>query len=346
MSKLLNFIQKDRLYILLVTFIIVFNIALFTSDEALDAGKMISKSEWNEDPVAQRIEMEKKLAENRPLALVLGLASLLIFAVLLLGIATDWIFVSSLISGRMPDITTHRHETKGIGWDPADVARVAILFLFFGYMAVIIESFLADIFPALKNDNFRMMLNSAVLDTLTVVFILYFTVTKYKEKLISLGLSVKNLARNIFYGIVCYIAIMPVLIAVLAVILFFIRLTGYVPEKQPVVELFLKEQNQAFLLFTSIFAAVIGPIIEELFFRGFMYSAVRKYIGVFWAALITSALFAVLHTNVVGFLPIMVLGIALAYMYERTGTLVSSITVHMIHNLSMVFFVFILKQLS
>jgi membrane protease YdiL (CAAX protease family) len=40
----------------------------------------------------------------------------------------------------------------------------------------------------------------------------------------------------------------------------------------------------------------------------------------------------------------MILGLLLTYLYERTGTLVSSITVHIIHNLSMVFLVFLVKQ--
>jgi membrane protease YdiL (CAAX protease family) len=101
-----------------------------------------------------------------------------------------------------------------------------------------------------------------------------------------------------------------------------------------------------FLLYTSLFAAIAGPIIEEIFFRGFFYSAVKKYIGVFWATLITAAMFAGLHAHLVGFMPIFALGILLAYLYEKTGTLVSSITVHVIHNVGMVLLVFFVKQLG
>jgi membrane protease YdiL (CAAX protease family) len=133
---------------------------------------------------------------------------------------------------------------------------------------------------------------------------------------------------------------------VLALIAFLANMIKYVPEKQPVVELFLKEKNAPFLIYTSLFAAIVGPMIEELFFRGFMYNAFKKRIGIFWAMVITAATFATLHSHVVGFLPIMVLGMLLAYMYEKTGTLVSSITVHMVHNLSMVFLVFLVKQLG
>jgi membrane protease YdiL (CAAX protease family) len=184
------------------------------------------------------------------------------------------------------------------------------------------------------------------LDVLVVVFIIYFAVRQHKEKLSALGISLKNFTRNVFYGVAGYIALVPILVMTLAVIAFIIKITNYTPEKQPVVELFLKEENMSFLLYSSIFASVIGPFIEELFFRAFMYGALRRYIGIFWAMIFTSAVFAALHTNVVGFVPIMMLGMLLAYLYEKTGTLVSSITVHVIHNLSMVFFVFLIKQVA
>jgi membrane protease YdiL (CAAX protease family) len=191
-----------------------------------------------------------------------------------------------------------------------------------------------------------MMVNTSILDTLAVVFIIYFTVNQYRESLEAIGLSVKNFVKNVFYGLVGYIAAVPILIAVLGLVALVVNITKYVPERQPVVELFLKEKSVPFLIYSGIFTGVVGPVIEELFFRGFMYNAFKKRIGIFWAMLITSALFASLHTNVIGFLPIMVLGFVLAYMYEKTGTLVASVTVHMLHNLGMVFLLFLMKQIK
>ena len=195
-----------------------------------------------------------------------------------------------------------------------------------------------------KNDNFRMMVNSSILDILAVVFIIYFTVIQYKEPLAALGVSARNFLKNVFYGVVGYLALIPVLILMLVIIAGLISITKYVPERQPVVELFLKEKGTAFLTYSSLFAAIIVPMIEELFFRGFVYSALKKYTGIFWAMTATAALFATLHAHIVGFFPIMALGMLLAYIYEKTGTLVSSVTVHMIHNLSMVFLVFLIKK--
>lgn len=338
MKKVLKFIRKERLYILLLIFVLLINVLVVTAEKGAKV-----KGKKAEDIFVQRAALESKLANDKHLALLLNLASLLIFSVIILGIFVDSSLLSLKLAKKKMDITTQRIARTE--WGIIDVLKVVILFLFFGYMVVIIESLLAGVAPILKDNNFRMMLNSSILDISAAIFIIYFAVIQYKGKIVSLGLSLKNFIKNVYYGLIGYVAAVPILVGTLIVIVIIVNITKYVPERQPVVELFLKEDNATFLAYTSLFAAVVGPMIEELFFRGFMYGALRGRIGILWAMLFTSAVFAGLHTNVVGFLPIMVLGILLAYLYEKTGTLVSSITVHVIHNLSMVFFVFLLKQL-
>ena len=99
------------------------------------------------------------------------------------------------------------------------------------------------------------------------------------------------------------------------------------------------------MIFLAIFVLLLGPIIEEVFFRGFMYSAIRKRTGIMAAAFLSGAIFSLLHTNIVGFFPIMTLGILLAYLYETTGSLVASIAVHMVHNSIILTLVFFIKGL-
>ena len=348
MSKIFEAMRRDRLYILLLVFIILVNvIILLPSDvrgKAKEARARIETKKSAEDLILKRDEVERVFYEKRYLALLFSLMSLLILFSLVLGIVIDIILISSRLRGKIFDIASYKIENAK--WNVWDVGKVVILFLFFGYIIVIIESLTAKTFPLLKNNDFRMILNSSILDILTVVFILYFTIGQYRQALRSLGISLKNFSRNVFYGIVGYIAAVPVLVALLVIIAAVANIIKYVPEKQPVVELFLREKDIRFLTYTSIFAAVVGPIIEELFFRGFMYSALKKYIGVFWSMVVTAAVFATFHTHIVGFLPIMALGILLAYLYERTGTLVSSITVHTMHNFGMLMIVFLVRQVK
>ncbi len=348
MNKIVEVMRREHLYVLLLIFIILVNVIMFLPADIRLKGQMakskVETKKMDEDLFIKRDVLEKMFYEKKYLALLFSLTSLLVFFVLFLGMAIDVTLLSLKLTKKKIEIYTYKLQTAK--WSLWDVAKVAILFLFFGYMILIIESLLIRMLPLLKDDNFRMILNSSLLDTLTVVFILYFTVGQYKEKLISLGISFKNFFKNVFYGIVGYIATVPILIVLLAITAAVANLIKYVPPKQPVVDLFLKEKDVAFLTYTSIFAAIVGPIIEELFFRAFMYNAMKKSIGIFWSMLITACVFAALHTHIIGFLPIMVLGILLAYLYEKTGTLVSSVTVHTIHNFTMLLFVFLMKQLK
>lgn len=345
MNKIGNFLREERLYILILIFVILMSVIVSTGAPHKAVKESSSYSETRkakEELFLSREDAEEFFRQNRRVATLFSIVSLLIISMIFLGVVVDVVLLSSKLSGHAPDIRTRMLEP--VGWNLWDVSKVAILFMFFGYMIIMTESALARVFPILKYGNFRMMLNSSMLDTLALVFIFYFSVWQYKEKLLKLGISFKNFLRNVFYGIVGYIAALPVLVVVLIITVIVTNLIKYTPQRQPVVELFLKEKNMTFLFYTSLFAAMVGPVVEELFFRGFMYTALRKYTGVFWSTVATAALFSTLHAHVVGTLPIFILGILLAYLYEKTGTIISSITVHVIHNLSMVVLVFLAKQ--
>ena len=345
MKIALKFLREERLYILILIFVLIFNAIILShgEDKAKAKQPVTAQASAFESQEAKKHEMEKLLANNENLFIIFSLISFLILGITLLGLVIDIIILPVILAGRFNIRSLSPPKAK---WNMWDVCKVAILFLFFGYIMILSEAFLSRILPVFKTGNFRMMVNSSVLDTLAVVFIIYFTVVQYKEPLAALGISARNFLKNVFYGVVGYIALVPVLILILTIIAVIINMTKYVPERQPVVELFLKEKGLAFLTYSSLFAAIIGPMIEELFFRGFLYGALKKYIGIFWSMTATAVLFAALHAHMVGFFPIMALGILLAYIYEKTGTLVSSITVHMIHNLSMVFLVFLIKRIG
>lgn len=340
MKNIFAFMRRERLYILILIFVMIFNAMMLLHNEPGQKAKVTAAASALS---SNRGQMEELLKTDPRLSALFGLATILILAILLLGFVVDLILSPLLIKGTLNIRTCDPPEA---GWGIWDVCKVAILFLFFGYIVIIAEAFLSTVFYIFRQDNFRMIINTSILDTLAVVFIIYFAIDQRKAGLRALGINLKNFSRNVFYGITGYISLVPVLILILIITAVVINVTKYTPERQPVVELFLKEKGGAFLAYTSLFAAIIGPIVEELFFRGFMYGALKKYIGIFWSMIATAALFAALHTHIVGFFPIFALGILLAYLYEKTGTLVSSITVHVIHNLSMVFLVFLVKQVG
>ena len=350
MKKISEFIKKERLYILLLIFVMLAGSLVAVAGHskskaaASSAASVAEQSKSPDDLLSKRQQTEKILQENKPVAVIFTVASLLMLLVLVLGIAIDCILLVRQLSGRPIEIRTYKLKT--VKWDVLDVIRVILLFLFFGYMLIMIESFLAKTFPIIKDNDLRAVFNSSLLDILLILSILNFAVQEHKESLKSLGIAANNFFHNVFYGVVGYIAALPGLFLILLTTTFVTNFFRYTSKEQVVVDMFMRQSNPTFLIYTGIFAAIAGPIVEELFFRGFMYGAVRKRVGILPAILITSVLFALLHAHAVGFLPIMALGILLAYLYEKTGTLVTSITVHVLHNLCMISLVFLAKSVK
>ena len=77
---------------------------------------------------------------------------------------------------------------------------------------------------------------------------------------------------------------------------------------------------------------VIAPIAEEAFFRGIVFNAWLREAGRRWAYVGSAALFAVVHLSFVTVLPIFLLGLLLAWVYERNRSLLAPIVLHATHN--------------
>lgn len=84
-----------------------------------------------------------------------------------------------------------------------------------------------------------------------------------------------------------------------------------------------------------VFASVIYPIAEELFFRGFLLGVLTRRAGPIVATLATAALFTALHSlggSWLGALQIFVDGVFFAYVRLRSGSLLLPAVFHIIGN--------------
>ena len=79
-------------------------------------------------------------------------------------------------------------------------------------------------------------------------------------------------------------------------------------------------------------AIVVAPLAEEMLFRGILYPAIkdRGYPGL--AIWLSAFLFALMHLNVMIFLPLMALAIVLTLLYEKTNNLMAPIAAHSLFN--------------
>lgn len=87
-------------------------------------------------------------------------------------------------------------------------------------------------------------------------------------------------------------------------------------------------------LFMEIVSAVIAaPILEELFFRGMIYKRLRDMINVKAAVVISALFFGAFHGNLVQFVYAFIIGLMLAYVYEKFKTIWAPVIFHVGANL-------------
>jgi membrane protease YdiL (CAAX protease family) len=80
--------------------------------------------------------------------------------------------------------------------------------------------------------------------------------------------------------------------------------------------------------------AIAAPIGEEVCFRGMLFGGLRERLPMWAAGLISGALFGLLHvtTGVSVVPPLIAFGFLLALVYERTGSILPCILLHMLNN--------------
>jgi membrane protease YdiL (CAAX protease family) len=116
-----------------------------------------------------------------------------------------------------------------------------------------------------------------------------------------------------------------------------------IPKDVPFEE-FFKHPLEAYL--TSILAISFGPLMEELFFRGFLYPVLARWLGVTAGVFVTALGFGMLHAMQLGFawgavFIIFLVGLALTIVRAVTNSVGCSLVVHIVYNSTLTVLTFI-----
>ena len=146
------------------------------------------------------------------------------------------------------------------------------------------------------------------------------------------GFIRRTAGRSIVFGTLGAVAFLPVGFLLQLISLRLLSLLHFKSPDQAAVVTLQGAQSWGAKAYLITFTALVAPVAEELIFRGIIYPTIKQmgYPRVaLWA---TALLFAAIHGNVPIFLPLLVLALALAFLYEVTDNLLAPITAHAVFN--------------
>jgi membrane protease YdiL (CAAX protease family) len=124
--------------------------------------------------------------------------------------------------------------------------------------------------------------------------------------------------------------------ALLALVTYFTLSAIYVALAQPPRDDLPQElgadQSTFLAVITGMFVIGVAPPVEEFFFRGFLYQALRNRLGVGGGAVTSGLIFGAIHFKPDFLVPLAILGIVQALLFEKTKSLWPCILVHALNN--------------
>jgi hypothetical protein len=205
-----------------------------------------------------------------------------------------------------------------VPWTPRDVSwglGVSILGVFF---LVIIGGLLQQAGLTL-DPSLVIIFGTALL----LIPVWYFTIYKYKATWSDLGLrGFPPRAIGMGCGLM--------LISFFFNLIYAAILGMFGQQIQPDIGPMFDETELPLLLLLG--GAIVAPFVEEVFFRGFVFAGLRAHWGWPKAALTSAGLFALAHVVPTSILPIFILGMIFAFLYQMSASIWPAIFMHMLTN--------------
>lgn len=163
------------------------------------------------------------------------------------------------------------------------------------------------------------------------VFVLYLTRKKIDRRAaIRLRFSSLDLELTVAMLLLC----LPISAAVGWLSQLFSTFRGLPPPSQKLLnEIMLISDRYILFAFAVMAVAAVGPVVEEVVFRGLVFRSLRDRFGFPFALIASSLIFAGVHADPSFFLQQALLGAVLAVAYERTQSLTTPILIHCLNNL-------------
>ncbi|MBI4323381.1 MAG: CPBP family intramembrane metalloprotease [Candidatus Omnitrophica bacterium] len=282
---------------------------------------------WDQDLDPQR--MLEVLQRKPRLAIALSVWTALGTG---LGIAGLALSVLAIRTGQLARLI-HVPSRLSAGWSFGDLGRVAWLIVLLGGLFPLARLSLSRAgLPLAADAHLWSVVAMLLLDGLVVAVVWALASSRTRAPAVWFGLSRRTAPGAIKQALTGYVGCFPWIFGLLWLVVRIANRLGIQPSMEAIHELLFVEGRTLTVALTVVLACVIGPVAEEVFFRGVVFATLRRSTSRTVAMLVSGSLFAAMHTNLIAFVPILALGCVLAHLYERSGSLVGPIAVHMVHN--------------
>lgn len=212
----------------------------------------------------------------------------------------------------------------------------AVIFGWLGLTMVV--SNLAENIMAQMSDwqqKFAVFSFLTVVEVIVVVFILAAAKKYFEGGLSGFGLRRREIFRDAATAAAYFFAVWPLVLAALYLVVIIgtiIEGPGFQMQQNEGLVVILTNKQWGLRILMIFFAAILTPVFEELIFRGLLQSYLRNAGFSPWRAIfIASIIFSMLHPWM--HLPaILILAICMGYAYEKSGSLLRSIFIHIFFN--------------
>lgn len=103
-------------------------------------------------------------------------------------------------------------------------------------------------------------------------------------------------------------------------------------EPQQLITLFQGGGDPVAIGLLVVLAVILAPVVEEIIFRGCIYRFLKSQTTLLPAQILSGCVFSFMHANLLSFVPLVIVGILLARVYEKTGNLMVAIWFHAFFN--------------
>jgi membrane protease YdiL (CAAX protease family) len=107
-------------------------------------------------------------------------------------------------------------------------------------------------------------------------------------------------------------------------------------EEIPKYYIVFTEANVFGKFFSILYLCFLAPLVEEVFIRGFIYRILKNKYNILWGTVFSTMVFYLLHgvdiENLMN-IKIIFVSLVLTFVYERTGTIWSSVITHSLNNI-------------